>query len=122
MSYAGPRGMVPGNPGRSQFRFSEAQLGGIQRSTFDRPHGTKTTFDEGYLIPIYVDEVLPGDTFNMHMTAMCRMTTPEFPLFDNLYLETFWFFVPLYRDWETDRKSTRLNSSHITRSRMPSSA
>ena len=103
MSYAGPRGMVPGNPGRSQFKFDEAQLSGIQRSTFDRSHGTKTTFNEGYLVPVYVDEVLPGDTFNMRMTAMCRMTTPEFPIFDNLYLETFWFFVPyrlLWDNWE----------------------
>ncbi|WXW90265.1 MAG: capsid protein [Microviridae sp.] len=102
MSYAGPRGVVPGNPGRSQFRFSEAQLNNIQRSTFDRSHGTKTTFNEGFLVPVYVDEVIPGDTFNMRMTAMCRMTTPEFPTFDRSHgtKTTFneGFLVPVYVD------------------------
>ena len=60
----------------------------------------KTTFDAGKLIPIYVDEVLPGDTFSLSCTAFGRMATPIFP----------------------DRKSTRLNSSHRSLSRMPSSA
>lgn len=95
---------VRGNPGRAQFKFSESQLGSIQRSVFNRSHGHKTTFNEGYLIPIFIDEVLPGDTFNMRMTAMCRMLSPLFnPIMDNMYLESFWFFCPsrlLWNNWE----------------------
>ena len=63
-----------------------------------------------------------GDSMiSLSCTAFGRMATPIFPIMDNLHMDTFFFFVT-YRDWETDRKSTRLNSSHITRSRMPSSA
>ena len=102
--YQGPSGRVRGNPGSAQFKFSESQLGSIQRSVFNRSHGHKTTFNEGYLIPIFVDEVLPGDTFNMRMTAMCRMLSPLYnPIMDNMYLESFWFFCPsriLWNNWE----------------------
>ena len=102
--YQGRSGRVRGNPGSAQFKFSESQLGSIQRSVFNRSHGHKTTFNEGYLIPIFVDEVLPGDTFNMRMTAMCRMLSPLFnPIMDNMYLESFWFFCPsriLWNNWE----------------------
>lgn len=65
------------------------------RSVFDRSHGYKTTFDCGYLVPVYVDEVLPGDTFNLRMNAFCRLATPLHPVMDNLFLDTFFFFVPL---------------------------
>lgn len=94
---------IKGNPGRAQFKFSEAQLGAMQRSVFDRSHGHKTTFSAGYLVPIFVDEVLPGDTFNLRMTALARMATPVFPIMDNLYLESFFFFVPnrlVWDNWE----------------------
>jgi len=97
------RNSVRGNPGKSQFKFDESTLGHVQRSVFDRSHGHKTTFNEGQLIPILVDEVLPGDTFNLRMSALCRMTTPIYPIMDNLYLESFWFFVPyrlLWTNWE----------------------
>lgn len=70
------------------------------RSTFNRSHGHKTTFDAGYLVPIFCDEVLPGDTFNLRMTAFARMATPIFPLMDNLYMEFFFFFVPCRLVWE----------------------
>lgn len=91
---------IKGQPGKAQFRFAESQLGNIQRSVFDRSHGVKTTFSEGYLVPVFVDEVLPGDTYNLRMTALCRMATPVYPIMDNLYLESFWFFVPSRLVWE----------------------
>lgn len=75
----------------------------IPRSTFNRSCGVKTTFNAGYLVPIYVDEVLPGDTFSMRMTGFARLATPIYPLMDNLWLETFFFFVPnrlIWNNWE----------------------
>ena len=66
----------------------------IQRSRFDRSHGYKTTFNEGLLIPFFVDEVLPGDTFSLRLAMLCRLTTPIVPFMDNLYLRTEFFFVP----------------------------
>ncbi|MEO5351297.1 MAG: hypothetical protein H7836_16895 [Magnetococcus sp. YQC-3] len=71
----------------------------IPRSAFDRQFTHKTTFDAGYLVPIYVDEVLPGDTFNLKMTAFARLSTPIFPIMDNLWLDTFFFFVPNRLVW-----------------------
>jgi len=75
----------------------------IPRSSFQIQTAHKTTFDSGYLIPVYVDEVLPGDTFNLKMTAFARMATPLFPVMDNMYLDSFFFFVPnrlLWSNWE----------------------
>ena len=190
------------------------------RSKFDRSHQLLTTINEGELVPIYCDEVLPGDTAKVHLNGLIRMSTPIYPIMDNCYMDTYFFFVPSrllwehwenmfgenntnywaekteystptctiggksglnngsigdyfglptgikkgikvnalparayamiynewfrdenveaplmlgykktdeaaddeYRDWETDRKSTRLNSSHRSLSRMPSSA
>lgn len=76
----------------------------IERSTFNRSHGHKTTFDAGYLVPVYVDEVLPGDTFNMNMAGFGRLATPIFPILDNIYLETFFFFVPNRLVWDNFQK------------------
>lgn len=76
----------------------------IPRSKFVRQFTHKTTFDAGYLIPIYVDEVLPGDTFNMHATFFARMATPIFPIMDNLYLDSFFFFVPNRLIWDNWQK------------------
>ena len=72
--------------------FSRAPQANIQRSSFDRSSGHKVTFNVGDLIPIYVDEVLPGDTVTIKPKLLCRMATPIHPLMDNLVLETFWFF------------------------------
>lgn len=66
----------------------------IQRSIFNRPSGHKTTFNTGELIPIYIDEILPGDTFKMTLSAVVRMTTPIHPVMDNAYFDYYWFFVP----------------------------
>ena len=67
-------------------RFAMTPRAEIPRSSFKIQKAHKTTFDAGYLVPIYVDEVLPGDTFNLRMTAFTRMATPLFPIMDNLYL------------------------------------
>jgi hypothetical protein len=75
----------------------------IQRSTFNRSHGLKTTFDAGYLVPILVDEVVPGDSFNLRAHGFGRLATPIYPVMDNLYVETFFFFVPnrlIWDNWE----------------------
>ena len=198
-------------PSVMRHQFSNVPSAEIQRSSFDRSHGVKTTFDAGYLVPIFVDEALPGGTLNCRLTSFGRLATPLRPIMDNLHVDTFFFAVPLrliwdnwqkfcgeqidpgdstdylvpqmtspvggyanqslsdyfglptqvagvahsslwhraynliynewfrdqnlqdsvvvdrddgpaYRDWETDRKSTRLNSSHSGESRMPSSA
>ncbi|WNK14019.1 MAG: major capsid protein [Microvirus sp.] len=75
-------------------------IGNIQRSVFDRGHGYKTAFNEGYLIPFYCDEALPGDTFKCRSTLFVRMTTPFLPVMDNIFLETFYFAVPYRLLWE----------------------
>ena len=67
-------------PSTMYHNFSIAPQADIPRSSFDRSYGLKTTFDAGFLIPILVDEALPGDTYNTHMTALARMATPIFPI------------------------------------------
>ncbi len=84
--------------------FSEVPKAKIQRSSFNRSHGYKTTFDADYLIPVLVDDIIPGDTFNVNMSFFSRLTSPTvLPIMDNMYLETFFFFVPyrlLWTNWE----------------------
>ena len=83
--------------------FSEVPRAQIPRSVFNRSHGLKTAFDGGYLIPIYVDEVLPGDDFSLRANLFGRLATPKTPFMDNLFLDTFYFFVPnrlLWTNWE----------------------
>lgn len=90
-------------PSTSQHSFARVPRAEIPRASFDRSHGLKTTFNPGLLIPIFVDEALPGDTFNVNMTGFCRMSTPLFPLMDNVFLNTFFFFVPyrlIWANWE----------------------
>uniref|UniRef100_UPI0040488C8B major capsid protein n=5 Tax=Pseudomonadati TaxID=3379134 RepID=UPI0040488C8B len=76
----------------------------IPRSKFDRQSGYKTTFDSGYLVPVFVDEVLPGDMINLKMTAFARLATPLFPVMDNMHLDSFFFFVPNRLVWENWQK------------------
>lgn len=76
-------------------RFSTVPTAEIQRSSFDRTHGYKTTFDAGYLVPFFADEVVPGDTFAVNGTFLVRMNTPIFPIMDNLHFDVFWFACPL---------------------------
>lgn len=85
-------------------QFSQVPSVQIPRSSFDRSHGLKTTFDAGKLIPVLVDEALPGDTFNVNMTALSRMSTPIYPIMDNLYLDTQFFAVPMRLVWDNFQK------------------
>lgn len=82
-----------------QHFFSQVPKADIPRSSFDRSSSLKTTMNAGYLVPVFVDEVLPGDTFNLKMHAFGRLSTPIRPIMDNLYLDTFFFFVPLRLIW-----------------------
>jgi len=87
-----------------QHKFSQVPKAEIQRSKFDRSHGLKTTFDAGNLVPMFTDEVLPGDTFNLRTTAFARLATPLFPLMDNMFMETHYFFVPNRLLWDNFKK------------------
>lgn len=80
-------------------QFAMVPRAEIPRSSFTMEFTHKTTFDAGYLIPVYVDEALPGDTFNLRMTAFARLATPLFPLMDNLHLDSFFFFIPMRLVW-----------------------
>ena len=73
------------------------------RSKFDRSHQLLTTINEGDLVPIYCDEVLPGDTARVRLNGLIRMSTPIYPIMDNCYMDTYFFFVPcrlLWDHWE----------------------
>ena len=85
-------------------QFSQVPKAEIPRSSFDRSHGHKTTFDAGWLVPILTDEALPGDTFNLKMTAFARLATPIFPVMDNMFMETFFFAVPMRLVWDNWQK------------------
>lgn len=83
--------------------FSQIPQAKISRSVFDRSHGWKSTFDSGYLVPFLVDEVLPGDSYKVKFNFLARLSTPIVPTMDNLFLDTFYFFVPyrlLWKHWE----------------------
>ena len=95
--------MMHRNQSVDPHRFAMIPQAEIPRASFDRQFTHKTTFDAGYLIPVYVDEVLPGDTFNLKMTAFARLATPIFPIMDNMYLDSFFFFVPnrlIWNNWQ----------------------
>ena len=81
-------------------RFSDAPAMYMRRTKFDRSHVYKTTFDAGKLIPVFVDEVLPGDTTRMSVNYFARLATPIKPIMDNIYLDWFFFFVPNRLIWE----------------------
>lgn len=80
--------------------FSRIPRADIQRSVFDRSHTYKTTFSSGYLVPVLFDEVLPGDSFKLDMSFIARLATPIAPIMDSLYLDTFFFFVPMRLLWK----------------------
>ena len=95
-----PTGALPSTLSKD---FSRVPKIDIQRSVFNRDHGLKTTFDAGYLVPIFYDEALPGDTFQMDANGFGRLATPINPFMDNLYIETFFFAVPyrlIWNNWE----------------------
>lgn len=84
-------------------QFNNIAPQAIPRSSFKRDFTRRSTFNQDYLIPVFVDEILPGDDVHLKMNAFVRMATPIKPLMDNLYLDTFWFFVPnrlVWTNWE----------------------
>lgn len=89
---------------RSQHQFSQVPTADIPRSSFDLSYPVKTTFDADYLVPIARPmDVIPGDTINWKANFFMRLATPLYPIMDNLYFESFAFFVPyrlLWDNWE----------------------
>nr|WNN13304.1 MAG: major capsid protein [Microviridae sp.] len=88
---------------KTQHLFSQIPSTNIRRSVFDRSHTHKATLEAGYLAPFYLDEVLPGDSFKISATTFARLNTPIVPFMDNLYLDTFFFYVPtrlLWKHWK----------------------
>ena len=84
-------------------RFAQVPRAEIRRARFKRDFANITTLNEGELVPLYVDEVLPGDTISCKLNGLIRMATPLYPVMDNCYLDTYAFFVPcrlLWKHWE----------------------
>ena len=80
-------------------QFSMVPANDIPRSAFEMEWGYKTALNSGYLVPFFVEEVLPGDQFDFKATMFARMATPIYPIMDNMHLETFFFFVPNRLVW-----------------------
>jgi len=91
---------------KSVMRHQFSQIPNVEmpRSTFNRSHGHKTTFDCGFLVPFYADEALPGDTFRMRATLFGRLSTPIYPLMDNLIMDVHYFAVPIRLVWDNFQK------------------
>ena len=85
-------------------QFAMIPRADIPRSSFTMQHTHKTAFDAGFLIPVFCEEVLPGDTFNLRATFFARMSTPLSPIMDNLWLDSFFFFVPNRLVWSNWKK------------------
>ena len=81
-------------------RFAQVPRAEIRRARFKRDFANITTMNEGELVPLYVDEVLPGDTISCKLNGLIRMATPLYPVMDNCYLDTYAFFVPCRLLWE----------------------
>lgn len=94
------KGHVPGVTSHAQHVFSKSPQATIPRSSFNRSFGVKSTFNAGWLVPILADEMVPGDTFSLNMHAFARLATPKFPMMDNMYFETFFFFIPNRLVWD----------------------
>ncbi|UPW41153.1 major capsid protein [Sigmofec virus UA08Rod_5349] len=84
----------------AQSHFATLPKADISRSTFDRSSSVKLTFNVGDVIPFYVDEVLPGDSFHVRTSKVVRMQTLLTPIMDNIYLDTYYFFVPNRLVWD----------------------
>jgi hypothetical protein len=88
----------------AQHTFAQIPSVQIPRSGFDRSNGLKTTFNSGDLVPVFLDEALPGDTMTMNMHSFARMATPLHPIMDTLKLDVFFFSVPVRLVWENWQK------------------
>lgn len=95
----------------TQSHFANVPTIDIRRSRFERISNHKTTFNAGSLIPIYIDEVLAGDTHSLDMASVVRMTTPIKPLMDNIYMDTYFFFVPMRLLWSDFKQFLGQNDS-----------
>lgn len=101
-----------------QYKFARASVPSVPRSMFIRSHGGKTTFDAGFLVPFFIDEILPGDTSKMSAHIFARIATLLKPVMENIYLETFFFFVPnrlVWTDWKHfmgEKKSLNDNTEY----------
>lgn len=84
---------------KENYSFSQVPIATIPRSVFSRSHQYKSTFDAGFLIPFFVDEALPGDTFKLKVSVFARLATPIVPVMDNMYLDIFFFAVPNRLVW-----------------------
>lgn len=84
--------------------FARVPSANVARSQFDLSHGHKTTLDADYIYPLMWLEVIPGDTFNVKANIFARMTTPIYPLMDNLHIDTFYFYVPYRILWTNFEK------------------
>ncbi|WNK13714.1 MAG: major capsid protein [Microvirus sp.] len=92
------------NPSVNVHQFAMVPRADIPRSAFNMETSHKTTFDAGYLVPIYVDEVLPGDSMKLELTAFARMLTPIYPVMDNLLMDVHFWFVPNRLVWTNWKK------------------
>lgn len=89
----------------TELHFKNTPQINVRRSKFERSHNHKTSFNVGDIIPLYVDsDILPGDTVQMDMASLVRMATPIYPIMDNLFMDTYWFFVPHRLVWDNWRK------------------
>jgi hypothetical protein len=88
----------------NQEQFARIAKPEIQRSVFDRSHGYKTTLDSGYLYPVFVDEAVPGDTFDVKATMFGRLATPIKPIMDNMKFDLHFFSVPYRLVWDNWEK------------------
>ena len=87
----------------TESHFSQIPRANIRRARFKRDYSNTTTINEGDIVPIYVDEVLPGDTISLTQNSLVRMATPIYPVMDNCYMDTYYFFCPnrlLWEHWE----------------------
>jgi hypothetical protein len=84
--------------------FNQVPETHVSRTRFNRDQNILTTFDAGKLIPFYVDEVLPGDTFNVQTAAIIRMTTPKYPVFDDAYIDFYYFYCPNRILWDNFKR------------------
>ena len=96
----------------SRFSVNPTNIRGVQRSKFDMSHTVKTTFNTGDLVPFDVIEVLPGDTFNLETNVLARLQTLITPLMDDMFLDTYYFFVPNRLTWEHWKEFNGENSKN----------
>lgn len=88
----------------NEMHFNSVPQTHVSRTRFKRDQNILTTFDAGKLVPFYVDEVLPGDTFNVNTAAIIRMTTPKYPVFDDAYIDLYYFFCPNRILWDNFKR------------------